>query len=54
MYGVVPTSQEFPNQLILQTGHRNAVAKTASCCLTQDPGKHKEQSHLLNYSTASM
>ena len=27
-YGMGPTSQELPNQLVLQTGHRNTQAKS--------------------------
>ena len=27
-YGMGPTSQELPNQLVLQTGHRNTLAKS--------------------------
>ena len=27
-YGMGPTPQELPNQLVLQTGHRNTLAKS--------------------------
>ena len=30
-YGMGPTSEELPNQLVLQTGHRNTLAKSVQC-----------------------